>query len=422
MLSRVLCLLSAGVLLAQPAADPRNIARKALDLMLAQKYPDLIQMLSPQAEKSYPEATLARNGAEIKAWGAVEKIGDAIVRKAGTANIVAFPVKFATQNITFQFSVTEEGQVSAMMHSLAETPWQHPSYSKPDAFREREIGIGDQWKLPGTLTVPVGQGPFPAVVLVHDSGPWDRDQMVGSVKIFKDLAEGLASRGVVVLRYDKRTKVYPGAARSKDYTVEKEVMEDAGLALALLRTQPEVKADHVFVLGFGLGGYVAPRIAEADGKTAGMILLEANARPLEDVLVDQAQYLEYSQQQVDTIKGIAAKIKKLGPADEDGPPLLGMPAPYILDLQGYNPTGQAKLLGLPMLILQGERDFQVTLKDFNLWKAGLASQKNVTPKSYPALDHVLVAGQGKSAEADYKKAGQHVAPEVIDDVAKWINR
>ena len=257
---------------------------------------------------------------------------------------------------------------------------------------------------------------------MHDSGPGDRDESISALKVFRDLAEGLASRGVVVLRYEKRTKQYPQATQAKDYTVEKETLEDAGLALALLRAQPEVKPARVFLLGYGLGGYVAPRIAEADGKLAGMVIVNANARPLEDVTLDEAAFRKVTGAQMQLLIEQAAKIKKLSQGDEDTTPLLGMSGPYLLDLQGYSPTGLAKLLGVPMLILQGERDYLLTTKDFAIWKSSLAGQKNVTLKSYPALDRVLVAGQGPSTEADERKPGQHVAPDVIDDVARWVSQ
>ena len=414
MFSRVLCFLSAGVLMAQVApTDAGGIARAALDRLLLQKYSELPAMFAPQAKAAYSEAALAKMGAEIQSWGAVQNVGSPMVRKAGTASIVAFQVKFATQTITFQFSVTEDGAVAVMLHSPAATPWQHPPYSKPDSFKEREVTVGGgPWKLPGTLTVPVGQGPFPGLVLVHDSGPGDRDESMGAVKVFRELAEGLASRGVVVLRYEKRTRQYPQASQAKDYTVEKETLEDAGLALALLRAQPEVKPGRVFLLGYGLGGYVAPRIAEADGKLAGVVIVNANARPLEDVTLDEAKFRKVTGAQMQTLIEQAAKIKKLSQGDEDTVPLMGMPGPYLLDLQGYNPAGLAKLLGVPLLILQGERDYLLTTKDFDLWKSGLAGQKNATLKSYPALDRVLLAGQ----------PGQHVAQDVIDDVAKWLNQ
>jgi fermentation-respiration switch protein FrsA (DUF1100 family) len=97
-----------------------------------------------------------------------------------------------------------------------------------------------------------------------------------------------------------------------------------------------------------------------------------------------------------------------------------MPVSYLLDLKGYDPVGLAKRVGIPMLVLQGERDFQVTMKDFNLWKTGLAGGKSVF-KSFPSLNHLMVAGEGKGTEAEYRKPG-HVAPEVIDEIAKWLGK
>ncbi len=76
---------------------------------------------------------------------------------------------------------------------------------------------------------------------------------------------------------------------------------------------------------------------------------------------------------------------------------------------------------MPMLILQGERDFQVTMQDFNLWKAALGSRDDVTFRSYPKLDHLFVAGEGKSTPADYQKAA-HVFEEVISGIAEWIHK
>lgn len=178
-----------------------------------------------------------------------------------------------------------------------------------------------------------------------------------------------------------------------------------------------------------------PRVAEADGKLAGMIVVNGNERPLEDLALDEAQYmfegvqkdltpprLEQMKRQMAVIQEQAAKIKKLNAGDMDTSALLGMKGPYLLDLKGYDPAGQAKLLKLPMLILQGERDYQVNMKDFAAWKAGLQGMPGVTLKSYPALDHLLVEGTGRSSQADYRKPGQHVSQSVVDDVAKWASK
>jgi hypothetical protein len=418
MFSRVLCLLSAGILLAQPAVDPKDTARKALDLLLAHKYSDMVPLFSAPGRVANPPDALAKKVSD--AWGAVVSVGTPSVRTLGASNIVSIPVKFANEEVTFSIPVDANGQIAAI--GTAVDPWKHPPYSKPDSFKERDVTIGTQWKLAAKLTVPNGAGPFPGVVLVHDSGAGDRDELIGAVKVFKDLAEGLASNGVAVLRYDKRIRTYPAVTQNGDYTAQEEIIDDAVIAAAVLRAQPEVQGGKIFEFGFGFGGYLMPRIAEADGKLAGMIVANGNERPLEDVALDQAQYMGVTGPQLSVVQEQAAKIKKLTSADVDTPTLLGMKGAYLLDLQGYDPAGQAKLLKLPMLILQGERDFQVNMKDFAAWKSGLQGMQGVTLKSYPALDHLLVEGSGKSASADYRKLGQHVSPAVIDDVAKWVKQ
>jgi dienelactone hydrolase len=332
-------------------------------------------------------------------------------------------VKFAQRNLNLRFIVNGSGLLSLFVVQPGAIEWQRPAYSKPDTFEERPVTIGEgEWKLPGTLTVPKGAGPFPAVVLVHGSGPNDRDETVGGVRMFKDLAEGLASRGIVVLRYEKRTKVYgPRVGALKNFTVADETVDDAAKAAALLRTQKEVDPAKVYVLGHSLGGYVAPRIADEDGKLAGLIIMAANVRPVEDLVIEQLQWMGAQQSAIDQAKAVQAKVKKLEPGDEDSPAVMGAPPTYWLDLKGYNPAEKAKTLGLPMLILQGERDYQVTMTDFGLWKAALGNTKGVTLKSYPSLNHLFVAGEGKSLPAEYNKPG-HVDAAVVDEIATFVKR
>jgi len=417
---RILPLLSV-LLAAQPSQDPTALARKALDSVLAGKYDDFLQMSTADVQKSLPAAELAKLGATIKTYGALEKIGDPATTRSGPNSIVNFPAKFANQNINFRIIVNSSGLVSGFFQLPGGVNWQRPEYSQPASFKERDVTVGEgEWKLPGTLTVPVGAGPFPAVVLVHGSGPNDRDETVGGAKVFKDLAEGLASRGIVVLRYEKRTLQYRARiAAIKNYTVQDETVEDAVSALATVRAQAEVNGSRVFIIGHSLGGYVAPRIAEQDGKLAGIVLMAGNARPLEDLLVDQVTYMGITGKQLENAKAIQANVKKLEKGDEDSPSLVGVPASYWLDLKGYDPAAAAKKLGIPMLILQGERDYQVTMADFALWKAALGSSKGVVIKSYPALNHLFVAGEGKSLPAEYSRPG-HVAPAVIEEIAKFV--
>jgi dienelactone hydrolase len=419
-LSRVLWLLPLALATAQTAPDAAAIARKALDLFLGQKFTEMNAMMAPAIKDSYKPEALSKFAATYKAWGDVEKIGEPSVQDMGPVKMVVIPVQFAKQAINFQFAINAEGQVAQWLARPGGVAWSRPDYVKPDAFKTREITIGaDNWKLPGTLTIPNGQGPFPAVVLVPDSGPSDRDATVGAVKVFRDLAEGLASRGIVALRYEKRTRQYAAQMTGTSYTIGDETTDDAANAIAALRTQPEVDGRRIFVLGFGVGGYVAPRIAAEDGKVAGLILLGANEHPLEDLILEDAIELGVAGKQLDALKQQVAKVKSLEEADTSLPPQLGEPVAYWLDLKGYDPAAELKKLGIPVLILQGGRDFQVTSSEFDAWKAALNGKKDATLKSYPAMNHLFVAGEGKSTEQEYRKPG-HVGAEVIADIATFI--
>jgi dienelactone hydrolase len=240
--------------------------------------------------------------------------------------------------------------------------------------------------------------------------------------MFKDLAEGLASRGIVVLRYEKRTKQYAGRMASMPrYTLHDETVEDAVKAAALLRTQTGVDPKRVFVIGHSLGGYAAPRIGAEDPQLAGLILMAGNARHVEDLVVDQVQSQGGNAKTMESAKAVQAKVKSLEHGDEDSPAVLNSPVSYWLDLKDYDPVSDAAKIAMPMLILQGDRDFQVTMKDFALWKAGLSKSNGVVMKSYPALNHFFVPGEGKSSTAEYAKPG-HVSPEVIEDIAGFVKK
>ena len=394
----VMLLLIPFLLIAQPSPDERT--RQVLDLWIAGKY-DVIYGMCDKQMKTMPLAEYNSQFERLKSLGKIQSIGGPRRARIGNYDVVTIPLTFPPTAIDFRVVWDANGQIAGLtMNPPAAPPvaWQAPAYVNPDSFSERGITVGDDpWRLPGTLTVPKGKPPFPAVALVHGSGPNDRDESIGGSKIFKDLAQGLATRGIAVLRYEKRNKVYRAQCiADKDFTMTKETVEDAVRAAALARTLAEIDPARVFVLGHSQGGYMAPRIAAADPKLAGLILLAGNVRPLEELIREQAAYL-----------------------GQPAPASLPLPAAYLDDLKGYNPAALAAGLAMPMLILQGERDFQVTMQDLALWKSALAKRTNVTFHSYPKLNHLFIAGEGRSMPAEYEKPG-HADAQVIADIATWI--
>jgi dienelactone hydrolase len=319
---------------------------------------------------------------------------------------------------------------SVPTESLA--PWTQPGYVRNEKFHEREVSVGTApWQLPGTLTLPNGAGPFPAVVLVHGSGPNDRDEALGPNKMFKDLAWGLAGKGIAVLRYDKRTRVHSRQlmAQPGGYTVNDETVDDARAAVALLAAQPEIQAKRIFVLGHSLGGYVAPRIASGDSQIAGLIIMAGSTRPMEELLMEQVRYsvglsgkpTTEGEELIAQAEKSAAEVRDPGLKPGMNVHFMGavIPASYFLDLRTYHASEVASGLHVPMMVLQGDRDYQVQMADLNGWKKALDKKPAVTFKIYPGLNHFFMPGTGPSSGAEYLKPN-HVQEDVVQDIEAWI--
>jgi dienelactone hydrolase len=314
----------------------------------------------------------------------------------------------------------------------AEGPLEYraPAYAEPESFTQRECTVGSgEWELPATLTIPKGEGPFPAVVLVHGSGPNDRDETIGPNKPFRDLAWGLATQGVAVLRYEKRTKQHPTkiAGLMDTFTVDDEVVSDALAAVELLKKTEGIDSDRIFVIGHSLGAVMAPRIAARGEGLAGLVLLAGCPVGFYiEKAAEQAEYLisldgEINESEAEQLEEIRTQLRTIRERDiGEGEIVLGGSMAYWADLMDYDPVRTASELTIPMLFCQGERDYQITMSDFNGWKEGLAGQEGVSFKAYPELNHLFIAGTGKSTPAEYSQPG-NVAQAVIDDIAGWVD-
>jgi dienelactone hydrolase len=416
-------------------SDPQAVAQAVVDDVIAGNFEAATRDFDTTMQSALPASTLEANwNAIIGQVGAFQKQLATQTEKVSGYTVVVIALQFERAVLDVQISVDSSGKVAGFYikpgTGAAPPPYQPPAYVDLNAFKEQDIVLnkGSEWELPGTLTLPVGDGPFPAVVLVQGSGPSDRDETIGPNKPFRDLAWGLASRGIAVLRYDKRTFVYAQKmAALTSYTVNDETVDDAVAAVALFQQTATVDPGRVFVLGHSMGGYLAPRIASRVPQVAGIVILAGNTRPLEDLYLEQTIYLlsldgslsEADQQQIAAVEKVVDATKQAKPGDDPSTLLFNAPPAYWIDLNAYNPIAVAQKLTQPMLILQGERDYQVTMVDFQRWKNGLAGRDNVAFKSYEDLNHLFMSGEGPSSPTEYQTPG-HVAGQVISDIADWI--
>ncbi|WP_423820596.1 alpha/beta hydrolase [Salinisphaera sp. SPP-AMP-43] len=400
---------------------------------------------APTVAKQLPPAKIRQIWQSIQRnTGKYQSHGRSRVEVIGGQPVVVTPVEFEHAQWDALYGCNDDARITAAqlmpatrLAATIDAEARAAEAKKPVAAKTQANGIriaplsvpSPYGPLRGALTLPAGKGPFPAVVLVAGSGPHVMDETVGGSKPFRDLAEGLAAAGVASLRYDKRSADYPKQMRAnRGLTVDEEATDDALAAVQRLAKQDAIDSDRLFVLGHSEGAMLAPRIGRRAPKLAGLILLAAPARKLVAIMRQQTreqgrrQGLSPARVQASN-KARAEEQRLLENADPDHPPegdFMGAPQTWWLSLHRYDQVAVAKSLSLPMLFLQGGRDFQVSAaKDFEAWETALADQSNVAFRLYPGLSHLFTPAGKTLTPTDYHKPA-YVDSEVISDIAGWI--
>lgn len=418
---------------AQEKFDRKETAKTILNLLLKDDFNKVVSYFDTSFSRRMPAEKLEKLWKNaINQAGAYVKLKD--ITEDGRPNyaMIVQTIEFEKKVINFRIIFNIRNKVG----SIAIAPdMPRDKYKLPAYYDSTKVVVSDvqvvsgEYKLPGTLSLPVSGNKFPAVILVHGTGPNDRDETVGSTKIFKDIALGLATKGVAVLRYDKRSKAFPVTATKlrTEGTVKEETMDDVVAAVNYLKSISSIDANRIYLFGHSFGATLLPRIAKEIPTVAGLMMFAANTGPLEDLIYDQSAYLfsldsmtDRKKSMLDSMKVQVEKIKYLSSSsDTTHKLLLHFSKAYWLDLNNYHQVVAAKEVKQPIYILQGERDYQVPVKEFNLWKKDLSQKKNVQFKLYPKLNHLLQEGEGMSKPEEYNKQA-NVPLYVIDDLFNWI--
>jgi len=324
---------------------------------------------------------------------------------------------------------------------------------KPYPYKAEEITFANanlKISLAGTLTLPSGQGPFPAAILLSGSGPNDRDEYLAGHRPFLVLADHLTRKGIAVLRFDKRgigksTGDYANATM-EDFT------GDAEAAFAYLKTRKEVDAKKIGLIGHSEGGMIAPLIAAHSSDVAWIVLLAGPGLNGEETLLLQSELIlkaagldeahiatarEFNKQAYalvrqekdpTTLQSKLSELVKSSAMSASLPPealesqVLLMATPWFHFYLDYDPLPALQKTACPVLALNGEKDLQVSPKE-NLAKIQKALQdggnKDFQTLGLPGLNHLLQHSPA-GLPNEYGEIVETMAPEALNAVSDWV--
>ncbi|MEL3959709.1 DUF3887 domain-containing protein [Lysinibacillus endophyticus] len=372
-------------------------------------------------------------------YGQTKSIELKDVKKNIVHTRVTFSVTGEVSPYELYFNFDKNGKIDDFSVGYPTYPYSTPSYDHPENYTEKEVVVGsEEFPLPGVLTLPKGEGPFPVVVLVQGSGPHDMDSTYLGNKPFRDIAVGLANEGIAVLRYEKRTKVYPfKTGTNPKFTIQDETVLDANYAVETLKDIPEVDAKNIYVLGHSQGGFALPLILENDknGDIKGGIVVAGPAGKFQDLLVwqleqslEKAKDANAPKEQIEALEANVAFWKtQVGLINDpqytlENPPTdfqLG-PTDWWYNLRDIEAPEVSKKQNVPLFVVQGGKDFQVPASHLELWKEALKERDNVSYKFYPNMHHFLAENPNATGTtADYL-APANTSEQLISDIGQWV--
>jgi pimeloyl-ACP methyl ester carboxylesterase len=344
--------------------------------------------------------------------------------------LIETAIAFEKKSYIFRLAFNDKKEVSGLFFVPMRTAQPRTDNTENEFYKEEDIKIKNgSIALPGTLCTPKSTQDYPIVVLIHGSGPQDRDVTIGPNKIFANIAHELAKKGIASIRYDKRT--YVKSTSQPDLPTdgfEEVVINDALAAVHLaLRTVPQ--ENHVFLIGHSLGASLAPRIASHFPELGGVIMMAGIEGGLEDEVLRQTKYLlkkdGFKCKERKEYRAMKKRVKNVRRIDEflamDSVPDLPLVSDtsFWRDAHHMNAINDLKGIRIPVFILQGERDYQVTMESYENFMEAIEGKKNIEYKSYPKLNHLFHEGEGKSYPEEYQVAG-NIPPYVLSDIALWI--
>ena len=424
------------------AFDPESRAKAFVQAMANDEFQTAYEMLAPE---QWGADTLCAYSLE-GFWQAVTEDDEASLIAANQSDRALFvpmynrlevPLRLTLdtaqgqREVHLEVSVLSDARIvgyeieRAMTEAGTVPAYPPPPYAEQEAFEETEVLVGQApWELRGVLAVPLGAGPFPAAVLL---GAGDRDGTGSTTKLFRDLAWGLATRGVATVRIDRRTHAYAlAAARQPGLTIDDELVDDALAAIEFLRRTPRIDPGRTFVFGGSHAGFAAPRVAQRDPTIAGLIVATAPSGTLHDFVLRHMRRKvsldgEVTENEKRYVGAVDAHTAALGAwlSGQEEPLDISVRRDYYGHLGTYSPVAIARDLPIRLLILAVEWDHIVPPEDAETWIESLRHQSNVAFRLYRGHNHALMDVREMTESSS--DTGEHMSWDVISDIATWIH-
>jgi hypothetical protein len=392
-----------------------------------------------QGQSGIPTTSVTRDGPSLK-----------IEAKALSA---VFEGKIAPDLMSITGTFTQRGTATPLVlkkvKDQAELEPKRPQNPvKPYPYREEEVSYDNKVqnvKLAATLTIPLGKGPFPAVLLITGSGPQDRDESLLGHKPFLVLSDYLTRHGIEVLRADDRgvgksTGVF-GTATSADFAT------DAEAGVAYLKTRPEVDAHKIGLVGHSEGGLIAPMVAARDKDVAFIVMMAGTGVLGDQILVAQGEAIQVASGKnpadaakdaakeremltlVETEKDDAVLEKELReklagqvPDAQIGAQIKQITSPWFRYFLTYDPATALRKVTCPVLAINGEKDTQVPPKlNLPAIRKALeeAGNKHFEIDELPGLNHLFETAK-TGAPAEYAEIEETMSPVAMEKISTWI--
>lgn len=406
-------------------------AKENMFLLKTGKFSSLEKRLDPTMSRIIDAAKLQGlwDGLQMQ-YGNLLQMGETTLKTKDSLFICITPLQLEKTKLQFKLVLNQKLQISGLFIEPMEVPYAPAAWVDPSLFYEVKKAVPiAAFPSEGILTLPNVQEKVPLLIIVGGSGPTDKDLSMGPNKIYKDMAWGLATQGIASYRYDKRTRAYATKMGKPDLlTVNEEYLEDLQAIVAKLRQHEAIDSNKVFVLGHSEAGYLIPWFASEVKGIKGFIIGAGNYHKLADMISAQLLHLQNysrSEQERAALQAILARVpyaqqKLTLQSPKDSLPL-GISANYLIALNAKAPVNYLPYLQPhPVLVIQGGRDYQVPVAEFEAWKLALANHSQVTFQLYHQLNHIFLKGEGVCLPAEYTDPG-NVSKTLILDLAAWVN-